>query len=658
MRVAGLCKGRYVSGCVTGVYPSDSPKGWTHTEYTCDACFGHSDECRSYVNTDPDDEKEYVTDLYKDDDGDHYGTDNSVKYGRCLSNPPTSTDTWVVDGGDCNDNKNDIDAPKMFPTNSEDCDGIDNDCDGSVDEYVKNTYYRDRDGDGYGDPDDFEDACSAPSGYVDNDNDCNDNNKYINSNTKWCYDPDGDRVCDDPADKKTQCLKPTDYSPIHEMKYPSRVDNCPNLPNPLVSDPSPYRELFAAKEDNGHKGAALNGFGYFTDNRKYFVWQPDHDLDGIGDECDIADSNGRGGFFYSRLYDVKGTPVFISVGKINSYATVRVSMPKNSGKNSEYCSGFDSARCDVAVHYCAVGYGDAVIENRWGKDGYCTTTEKTENPAYKETSTNKFTCDFGFSHGSDNYTSESVNRWRNRISLYGTGYNLDSVGDYLDLENSNEDPARKPVYAFEWLTPHKWDWIRDWYGERRCHDDDYKDTAICQSLRTAGNYNKEFTMYYSVSSSVFLDKEQPYMIKENEENKINDSYFQSENIYGRANRYGKGGDNTGILSLNYYYLNLYTVVPPVDILKYIDKVAFSSIYMNVPLQFAIEENGSVKPEVFKEYSGRWSVNKTDGKYSFDSQKIYFSDNTDTVILGEASEQSLYSVNYAVNNQGAVEYQLR
>jgi hypothetical protein len=46
------------------------------------------------------------------------------------------------------------------------CDGKDNDCDNSIDEGVKTTYYKDADGDGYGNPFKTVNACSAPPGYV------------------------------------------------------------------------------------------------------------------------------------------------------------------------------------------------------------------------------------------------------------------------------------------------------------------------------------------------------------------------------------------------------------------------------------------------------------------------------------------------------------
>ncbi|MEW6380433.1 MAG: cohesin domain-containing protein [bacterium] len=54
------------------------------------------------------------------------------------------------------------------------CDGKDNDCDNQIDEGVMNTYYPDRDGDGYGQSAGSRQACSPPSGYVANSLDCDD----------------------------------------------------------------------------------------------------------------------------------------------------------------------------------------------------------------------------------------------------------------------------------------------------------------------------------------------------------------------------------------------------------------------------------------------------------------------------------------------------
>jgi hypothetical protein len=89
----------------------------------------------------------------------------------------TSVGVCEVGGQTCEDGQW---GPCSGQTSSEEtCDGADNDCDGMVDEDFPNkaeTYYRDRDGDGYGDPDTSEVKCQNESGWVINSNDCYDQN--------------------------------------------------------------------------------------------------------------------------------------------------------------------------------------------------------------------------------------------------------------------------------------------------------------------------------------------------------------------------------------------------------------------------------------------------------------------------------------------------
>jgi hypothetical protein len=63
---------------------------------------------------------------------------------------------------------------------SEVCDGLDNDCDGVTDDGVLNTYYRDEDSDGYGNPNITIQACSPPPGYVAAAGDCVDSGSAKN----------------------------------------------------------------------------------------------------------------------------------------------------------------------------------------------------------------------------------------------------------------------------------------------------------------------------------------------------------------------------------------------------------------------------------------------------------------------------------------------
>ncbi len=67
-------------------------------------------------------------------------------------------------------------SPDIHPNAAEVCDGVDQDCDGEIDEDSTDapTWFVDADGDGYGDPDNTQAACTAPDGAVATGDDCND----------------------------------------------------------------------------------------------------------------------------------------------------------------------------------------------------------------------------------------------------------------------------------------------------------------------------------------------------------------------------------------------------------------------------------------------------------------------------------------------------
>lgn len=107
---------------------------------------------------------------YADLDGDGFGDfDNSIE-------AATVPNGYVEVRGDCNDND-----PAIHPNAVEVCDGLDNNCNGDVDEGLPSTaYYLDADGDGYGE---WQSTpiynCSAPTGYVAQQGDCNDGDPTI-----------------------------------------------------------------------------------------------------------------------------------------------------------------------------------------------------------------------------------------------------------------------------------------------------------------------------------------------------------------------------------------------------------------------------------------------------------------------------------------------
>ena len=92
-------------------------------------------------------------------------------------------DGYLESEGDCDDSDASVNIGA-----TEICDGIDNNCDGEIDEGVMTSFYADSDGDGFGDAQYVEEACESPEGFVPNGSDCDDENGDI-------Y-PSADEVCD------------------------------------------------------------------------------------------------------------------------------------------------------------------------------------------------------------------------------------------------------------------------------------------------------------------------------------------------------------------------------------------------------------------------------------------------------------------------------
>ncbi len=195
-----------LSGAPTWYADADSD-GFGGSQFTTDACevpggyVDNSDDCDdleplSYPGAaEICDEKDNDCDTaidegvgfswYADADGDGYGDASSVT--TACDAPPG----YSANGDDCNDT-----ASGVHPGGVEVCDGVDNDCNGSVDEagaLGEGTWYADTDSDGYGNAASSVDSCDMPSGHVSDATDCNDGDAAISpSGTETCNGVDDD----------------------------------------------------------------------------------------------------------------------------------------------------------------------------------------------------------------------------------------------------------------------------------------------------------------------------------------------------------------------------------------------------------------------------------------------------------------------------------
>lgn len=158
------------------------PTAYPGAEELCD---GVDNDCNGTI----DDE---LGELYFIDfDQDGFGDDNQTQLSCTLQEGLSEI------GGDCNDTDDTI-----HPLAEEQCDEVDNNCDGNIDEGVTTLWFADQDEDGFGEDIAFVESCEQPSGYVTTGGDCNDANTAVYPNADEICDFE-DNNCDGDIDEET-----------------------------------------------------------------------------------------------------------------------------------------------------------------------------------------------------------------------------------------------------------------------------------------------------------------------------------------------------------------------------------------------------------------------------------------------------------------------
>ena len=186
----------------------------------------------------------------------------------------------------------------------EECNELDDNCDGQVDEGVQETFYLDGDEDGYGDAEQTTLACQAPAGYVDDNTDCDDENKSVNPGMEEVengIDDDCDGMVDF-CEGGSQVLSHT--GDAQQFVVP---EGCPNV----------VVKAWGAGGGSGGRGGGKGGGGAFALAELQLVPGETHGIivgGGGGPGGTSGQSSGGGGGGASSLFAADSSTPLVSAG--------------------------------------------------------------------------------------------------------------------------------------------------------------------------------------------------------------------------------------------------------------------------------------------------------------------------------------------------------
>ncbi len=266
-----------VQNCVGGVGQTCDPLEGAVTE----TCNGEDDDCDG---TPDNNEGECDSGAYYcDRDGDLFFSVSPE--GNCDTFGCVPDECQRAQGDDCNDGNDEV-----FPGQVESCNDIDDNCVGGIDEGVTITYYFDGDEDEFGDAAINQEACSAPVGFVDNGDDCDDSDSDVNPDaTEICDDAENvDEDCSGFANMDDEvCWECDELNPCAQDGYDCTIDACVNYVCERTYDDTQCPDSDCAEKSCTDSGCVVDS--YFDSATLCRASGGDCDLEerctGSGSEC-------------------------------------------------------------------------------------------------------------------------------------------------------------------------------------------------------------------------------------------------------------------------------------------------------------------------------------------------------------------------------------
>ncbi len=429
--------------------------GWVDNEMDCDdanpsvypfaveECDDLDNDCDGEVDNRASGPTEplWGTLYYKDADMDQYGDDTQALQ-SC-----TQPEGFVLEGGDCDDSN-----PQVYPFQQEECDGVDNDCDGEIDNRVGSVtdplwgtlYFADSDGDGYGNGDQTLQACTVTAGVSEVSGDCDDSNFMVYPGaSEGC---DGiDSNCDGAIGSAEMDIDGDGF--VSCTVSGTWMGDATILGGEDCSDTDPFSFPGAAPQDSTTdclRDADLDGYGAVSsggtdcDDAETGVYPGAVELamDGVDQDCDgyeLCPLDGDGDGFVGTFGQTLSTDMDCGMGGTldcnDSDASIYPGAPETNGASDLNCDGLESvdATCESAnvgsVYYLfcedavtwgtardrcdAAGYDFASIQNSTENMLVATTVSTSTWLGFRDVGSGNTSCgpqmNFQWVHGQSGY---------------------------------------------------------------------------------------------------------------------------------------------------------------------------------------------------------------------------------------------------------------